>query len=140
MAIIKSLGSSALDADIVNFFAEITEFYGHGSPQARIVDRIQRKLGVIQVGDKYDRLCPTCKCPLCGKTRAQAAALVRQRQERGRQKWLQRKGAAGIELSQPTSDFDDELPSGKGFSVLDIEQATQRADEYKARQDYNVSK
>ena len=124
MAIIKSLGSSALDADIVNFFAEITEFYGHGS----------------QVGDKYDRLCPTCKCPLCGKTRAQAAALARQRQERGRQKWLQRKGAAGIELSQPTSDFDDELPSGKGFSVLDIEQATQRADEYKARQDYNVSK
>ena len=45
-----------------------------------------------------------------------------------------------MELSQRTSDFVDELPSGKGFSVLDIEQATQRADEYKARQDYNVSK
>lgn len=121
MAIIKSLGSSALDADIVNFFAEITEFYGHGSPQARIVDRIQRKLGVIQVGDKYDRLCPTCKCPLCGKTRAQAAAIARERQRRGKSKYAERKyPGMGMELSQP----DDDIPvRSVGFSVLDIGKA-----------------
>lgn len=121
MAIIKSLGSSALDADIVNFFAEITEFYGHGSPQARIVDRIQRKLGVIQVGDKYDRLCPTCKCPLCGKTRAQAAAIARERQRRGKSKYSERKyPGMGMELSQP----DDDIPvRSVGFSVLDLGKA-----------------
>lgn len=132
--------SAVLDADIINFLAEVVEFYGHGSPQARIAERIQRKLGTINIADKYDRLCPTCKCPLCGKTRSQAAAIAKSRQEKGRQKYLLRK-QAGVELSQPTADVDDVTYSNKGYSVLDLEREAQRAAEYiLGLSSYNVSK
>ena len=69
------VGSAILDNEIVKFFEELIEFYGHGSPQARIIERVKRRLELVPVGDKYERLCPTCKCPACGKTRSQAAAI-----------------------------------------------------------------
>ena len=115
------VGSATLENEVAKFFDELTEFYGHGSPQARIIDRVKRKLELVPVGDKYERLCPTCKCPVCGKTRSQAAALARERQRRGRDKYLTHKyPGMGMELSQP----DDDIPvKSVGFSVLDIGKA-----------------
>lgn len=115
------VGSATLDHEVVKFFEELVEFYGHGSPQARIIERVKRRLELVPVGDKYERLCPTCKCPVCGKTRSQAAAIARERQRRGKDKYLAYKyPGMGMELSQP----DDDIPvRSVGFSVLDIGKA-----------------
>ena len=108
------VGSAILDNEIVKFFEELIEFYGHGSPQARIIERVKRRLELVPVGDK-------CKCPACGKTRSQAAAIARERQRRGKSKYAERKyPGIGMELSQP----DDDIPlRSVGFSVLDIGKA-----------------
>ena len=92
------VGSAILDNEIVKFFEELIEFYGHGSPQARIIERVKRRLELVPVGDKYERLCPTCKS-----------------------KYAERKyPGMGMELSQP----DDDIPvRSVGFSVLDIGKA-----------------
>lgn len=52
------VGSAILDNEIVKFFEELIEFYGHGSPQARIIERVKRRLELVPVGDKYERLVP----------------------------------------------------------------------------------
>lgn len=132
------LGSASLDGEVAQFFEELIEFYGHGSQQARIVDRIKRKLELVPIGDKYGRLCPTCRCPACGKTRSQAATIARERQRRGKYKYTESKyPGVGMELSQP----DDDIPmESSGFSVLDIGKAEAEAIAYINNDPYKLGK
>lgn len=113
-----TLGLLPVDADIMNFLEEVTQFYGHGTPQARMCDKIKRRLQTVSPKDKYERECPTCKCPLCGKTRAQAMAVRKSQRLRGHKKFL-----TYVDLSQVEDDEPEvNLPEAKqhGFSVLDI--------------------
>ena len=119
-----------IDSEISTFLKELIEFYGPASPQARTCGKIHRLLTSVSVADTYTKLCPTCKCHACGRTRAQAADYARSRQRRGFERYAQGKG---LELSQPQGDdtfMDDTVTMPTGYTVMDIARAQKEAQDF----------
>lgn len=104
---------------------QVISFYGHASPQARVIARIMRQLQTVNVEDVYEKFCPTCRCPACGRTRAQAAAVARDKQARGKRKYEEGKFISRSTVSDNVDDLDDynDTSYRVGFSVADIEKA-----------------
>lgn len=120
--------SSPVDEDVLWLCERVVEFFGHGSQEARVAARIKRKAETVNVENIYEKKCPSCRCPVCGKTRSEAARIARGKRRRNVPK------SAGHFLEQSLKE-DDVLLSlsdrkSTGFTVLDLGIAQVKASEY----------
>ena len=95
-------------------FDRVCTMFGPNSWEAQTMAKIAHTMETSTVGEAYVKQCHTCRCPHCGKTRADAAAEARSR--------LRRERKSGIERSLPSADHDSFLdaPDEGKFSVAEV--------------------
>ena len=118
--------SSKISADCEYLFNKICLMFGPASIETKIFAKMRNTLETSTIDGNYTKSCRSCRCPVCGKTRGDAAIEARERYRKERFR------AAGIEKSAPVGDHDDaflDIPDGvDGYSVLELALKAVKAD------------
>lgn len=103
--------------EYAQLFDRICMMFGPASPEAKVFAKMRNTLETSTIEGKYTKNCRACRCPICGKTRGDAANEARERYRRERHR------AAGMEKSTPIGDRDDnflDIPDASRYPVLEV--------------------